>query len=152
MSNISLNSALPNLYALNASRTSPVLSEGRLADVQRPSVDLSEAAPARSLPDNVVISQEAVRYTSAQLEMKPVDRADAALMHEVQPESFEALRQALLNDGDWQSLLADFVKKIPNNPLWQGDAYWMAAGDFLQKTGYLLNLRAGPKPALSTYQ
>ncbi|WZB72097.1 hypothetical protein WJ968_11105 [Achromobacter xylosoxidans] len=83
-----------------------------------------------------------MRYSNGQMEMRPADRATAALMGVVQPRAFEAFKAALLNDGDWRGLLHAFERSIPQNPEWRLGEYRIAVGEFLKSTGYLLDLRA----------
>ncbi len=100
------------------------------------------ASPARELPAGTIVDLPSVRYSNGQMEMRPSDRATAALMGVVQPRAFEAFKAALLNDGDWRTLLHAFERSIPQNPEWRLGEYRIAAGEFLKSTGYLLDLRA----------
>ena len=98
-------------------------------------------AARRDLPAGTIVDLPSVRYSNGQMEMRPADRATAALMGVVQPRAFEAFKAALLNDGDWRGLLHAFERSIPQNPVAAGE-YRIAAGEFLKSTGYLLDLRA----------
>ena len=73
-------------------------------------------SPARDLPAGTIVDLPSVRYSNGQMEMRPADRATAALMGVVQPRAFEAFKAALLNDGDWRGLLHAFERSIPQNP------------------------------------
>ncbi len=74
------------------------LTAGKLESA-RPETALSEA-PAREIPATEFTQGSAIQYTSAQLEMRPVDRADAALMSVIEPDGFQNLLDAIRQDGD----------------------------------------------------
>ena len=50
-------------------------------------------SPARDLPAGTIVDLPSVRYSNGQMEMRPADRATAALMGVVQPRAFEAFRR-----------------------------------------------------------
>jgi len=77
------------------------------------------------------------------MEMRPVERADAALMSVVDPDAFSRLRDALQQDDDgWRALLGKFSSQIPANPQWLDDAYRLPAARLLERTRYLMDLSA----------
>lgn len=134
----SLTAVPPSLRLENGQGT---LQSGRL-DLQRPQAAL-ESAPARELPADAITHGDAVRYTNAQLAMRPVERADAALMSVVDPDAFSRLRDALQQDDDgWRALLGKFSSQIPANPQWLDDAYRLPAARLLDQTRYLMDLSA----------
>ena len=49
--------------------------------------------PARDLPAGTIVDLPSVRYSNGQMEMRPADRATAALMGAVQPRAFEAFKR-----------------------------------------------------------
>lgn len=81
-----------------------------------------------------------IQYTSAQLDMGAVDRADAALMSVIEPEGFQKLVAAIRDDGDWRAVLGSFAQKIPSNPQWLNEEYRLPAARLLEKTHFLMDL------------
>jgi hypothetical protein len=117
---------------------SPALTAGSI-DTVRPTTAISEAA-TRTLPASEFSHGSIIQYTSAQLDMGVVDRADAALMSVIEPEGFQTLVTAIRNDGDWRSILGKFAEKIPSNPQWLNDEYRLPAAGLLERTRYLMDL------------
>lgn len=135
-----ISSSQINLYQINSSQSqsAPSLATGRL-DLVRPEIALSDAT-AREIPASEFTHGAAIRYTPAQLEMRPVDRADAALMSVIEPEGFQSLVDAIRNDGDWRAILGKFSQRIPSNPQWLNDEYRLPAAKLLERTRYLMDL------------
>lgn len=135
-----ISSSQINLYQVSNTQgqSAPSLATGRLESA-RPEIALPEAI-AREIPASEFTHGTAIRYTSAQLEMRPVDRADAALMSVIEPEGFQNLLDAIRDDGDWRAILGKFSQKIPSNPQWLNDEYRLPAAQLLEKTRYLMDL------------
>jgi len=132
---------LPNLNDLGS--RAPAMEEGvslaSAANIQR---DLRVEQPSRTLPDGAVEHHAAVRYTSGQMEMRPVDRADAALMAVTEPDTFRQFIQALSTDGDWRSILEPFAQRLQQHPEWLEDRYRLPAAEVLRRSQYFMDLTA----------
>ncbi|SHI28688.1 hypothetical protein [Pollutimonas bauzanensis] len=129
-----------NLYQISGAQglSATSLTTVRL-ESERPEIALSEA-PAREIPATEFTHGTVTRYTSAQLEMRPVDRADAALMSVIEPDGFRNLLDAIRQDGDWRAILEKFSQRIPSNPQWLNDDYRLPAAQLLERTRYLMDL------------
>lgn len=135
-----------NLYSSATQQNAGKLVQAR-GEPKAPGPELAQvgqAAPVtatdRALPEGVVVDQPLRQYTQAQLEMRPVDRADAALMAVVAPEDFGRLTDALASDGDWRSLLSAFTQRLGSNPQWLEDQYRLPAAEVLRQTSNFLDL------------
>lgn len=135
-----------NLYSSATQQNAGKLVPAR-GEPKAPRPELAQAGQAapvtaadRALPEGVVVDQPLRQYTQAQLEMRPVDRADAALMAVVAPEDFGRLTDALASDGDWRSLLSAFTQRLGNNPQWLEDQYRLPAAEVLRQTSNFLDL------------
>jgi hypothetical protein len=135
-----ISSSHINLYqSTNAqAQMPPSLTAGNLNTV-RPDVAISDAA-ARTIPASEFPHGTIIQYTSAQLDMGAVDRADAALMSVIEPEGFQKLVAAIRDDGDWRAVLGSFAQKIPSNPQWLNEEYRLPAARLLEKTHFLMDL------------
>lgn len=133
--------SFPNLYEVSSRNIGPQLSSGPSLG-EKVSVDLRDLAPSRTLPEDAVQHQPIVRYTNAQMEMRPVDRADAALMAIAEPETFAGFIEAVKNDGDWRSILEGFTQKIPAHPEWLEDSFRLPAAEILRRSNYFMDLSA----------
>lgn len=97
--------------------------------------------PTRTLPEEAIVHQPVVRYTHAQMEMRPVERADAALMAVIEPGTFPGFIEAVKTDGDWRSILEGFSQKLASHPEWlTNEAYRKAAAEILRRTNYFMDL------------
>ena len=132
-----------NLHAPDVSRT-PKMVEGAhdAALTRAPATSMTlGTTPARDLPAGTIIdAPEPKRALPGLSEMRPVDRADAALMSVIEPERFTAFRSALETNGDWKSILSTFSAQVPNHPEWMDAQYRLPAADVLRRTGYLEDL------------
>lgn len=133
-----------NLYAPDVPR-SPTMVEGSNGDPARAGAASTAmalgSAPARELPAGTIIdAPEPKRALPGLSEMRPVDRADAALMSVIEPDHFTAFRSALETNGDWKSILSTFSAQVPNHPEWMDAQYRLPAADVLRRTGYLEEL------------
>src|SRR5690554_5434447 len=130
--------SLPNLYELptRSAETATQLTAGPSIG-EKVAIDLRENPSTRTLPDEAIVHQPIVRYTQAQMEMRPVDRADAAFMAVIEPETFSAFIEAVKTDGDWRPILEGFSQKLAAHPEWlTNEAYRKAAAEILRKTNY----------------
>lgn len=134
---------LPNLYDLDTQspRMTAVYGGAALAASANVSRDLTQpAASARELAEGDVVHHGIVRYTQAQMDMRPVDRADAALMAVTEPDTFRQFVQAVSSDGDWRSILEPYAQRLQQHPEWLEDNYRLPAADLLRQSDYLMNL------------
>ena len=99
-------------------------------------------SPARDLPAGTIVDLPSVRYSNGQMEMRPADRATAALMGVVQPRAFEAFRRGAAERRRLARLAACVRTQHSAESGMAAGEYRIAAGEFLKSTGYLLDLRA----------
>lgn len=135
--------SLPNLYDLDTQspRMTASVDGAALAASANVSRDLSQPGPpARELANGDVVHHGIVRYTQAQMDMRPVDRADAALMAVTEPDNFRQFVQAVASDGDWRSILEPYAQRLQQRPEWLGDTYRLPAANLLKQSDYLMNL------------
>lgn len=133
---------LPNLYDVGAV-TPRLESHAALAGPSADQTDLSATdRSSRALPEAAVEHHAALRYTRAQLEMRPVDRSDAALMAVVEPGLFRDFVQAVATDGDWRGILQPFAERLQQRPEWLEDRYRLPAAEVLRRSNYLMDLAA----------
>lgn len=141
LTTMTVSLATLNLYAPDVPRT-PTMVEGSSGDPARAGAAMAPgSAPARELPAGTIIdAPEPKRSLPGLSEMRPVDRADAALMSVIEPDRFTAFRSALETNGDWKSILSTFSAQVPNHPEWMDAQYRLPAADVLRRTGYLEDL------------